>query len=270
VAEEVLHQLLPVVRRARGYRLYGHDGRRYLDLWQGGGRSLLGHRPGRVTTVLKNVISTGLVTDLPSVYTRRLERTLQGLFPDYPRFRITGSLAAALDLASGYLEQRVVEEDILDPLSRGPDKTGKVALWRPFVEEPLTASVLLPVIPFAVAGAPVPVGFAAPASPQLPPSEILSPLVLAGALRALHDLKRYSPPEWLRGNLLEDAPGWRQRGLYVLPTFPQAVYQEVFTAFLQEGVLLNPVFPGPCILPSEASPGELKKMTKLFRRYPGE
>jgi len=70
VAELSPQSLLPVIRRARGYRLYGQDGRRYLDLWQGGGRALLGHRPARVTTVLKNVISTGLVTDLPSDWRR--------------------------------------------------------------------------------------------------------------------------------------------------------------------------------------------------------
>jgi 4-aminobutyrate aminotransferase-like enzyme len=39
MADVPLPSLLPKVRRARGYRLYGEDGRRYLDLWQGGGRA---------------------------------------------------------------------------------------------------------------------------------------------------------------------------------------------------------------------------------------
>jgi hypothetical protein len=222
-----------------------------------------------VTTVIKNVISTGLITDLPSVYTRRLERTLEGLFPEYPCFRVASSLAGALALASGCLGRRLSEEEIQDPLDPTSEGKDLAAWWRPFVDQPPTAQVLLPLIPFAVAGAPVPVGFAA-GSGQPPPSELLSPLVLAGALRALHDLERYSPPDWLRADLLAEASGWRQEGLYVLPAFPSSGYEEVFAAFLKEGVVLNPDFRGPSILPSEASSGELEKMTKLFRRYPGE
>jgi len=34
-------------------------------------------------------------------------------------------------------------------------------------------------------------------------------------------------------------------------------------------VLLNPGYPGPSILPAEASPGELKRMVDLFSKYPG-
>ena len=51
---ELLEMEIPRIRRARGYRLYDHHGRRYLDLWQNGGRSLLGHRPARQTTLLKD------------------------------------------------------------------------------------------------------------------------------------------------------------------------------------------------------------------------
>ena len=42
--QEDLAFTIPPIRRARGYRLYDHRGRRYLDLWQNGGHSLLGHR----------------------------------------------------------------------------------------------------------------------------------------------------------------------------------------------------------------------------------
>jgi len=272
-----LCELLPAIRRARGYRLYAHDGRRYLDLWQQGGRAILGHRAGRVTTVLKNVISTGLVADLPSVYTRRLERTLTAFFRGYPTFRLTGSLAAALELASEFLGHRVCAADIRDPLGgagqaapEAEQGVPELALWRPLCPASLSPRVLLPRVPFAAAGAPVPVGFDGEAPPGFPVSEPLSPTLLAGTLRSLHDLKRYSPPEWFREALLAGAAGWEQRGLYVRPSFPGHRYPEVFAAFLGEQVLLNPFFPEASILPSEASPGELKKMIGLFRRFPGE
>lgn len=270
MAELSPQSLLPVIRRARGYRLYGQDGRRYLDLWQGGGRALLGHRPARVTTVLKNVISTGLVTDLPSVYTGRLERALGQHLPRHRHFRLAGSLEAALGLASQYLGRTVTAAELRDPLSEPPIGNGEMAFWRPFLETPAGAVVLLPVLPFSVAGAPVPVGFAEPPPPGFPLSEVLSPMVLAGALRALHDLKRRAAPEWLRPDLLEGARGWRQRGPYVKAEFPELRYRAVFAAFLAEGVLLNPRCGEPSILPSEASSGEVEKMIGLFRRFPGK
>ena len=273
---------LPAVRRARGYRLYGQDGRRYLDLWQQGGRAVLGHRAGRVTTVLKNVISSGLVADLPSLYTRRLERTLSTFFPAYPAFRIADSLGAGLELASRFLGRAVGVADVRDPLGGHAAVGGEAAaggtppaapalgLWRPLCPFSLSPRVLLPRLPFAMAGAPIAVGFAGELPDGFPPSQDLSPVVVAGSLRALHDLARYTSPEWLRDGLLDGAPGWEQRGLYVLPRFPQDRYAAVFAAFLGEGVLLSPAYREPSILPSEASAGELEKMIGLFRRFPGE
>ncbi len=52
---------IPPIRRARGYRLYDHRGRRYLDLWQNGGHSLLGHRGLHLLSLLKNLMSRGLL-----------------------------------------------------------------------------------------------------------------------------------------------------------------------------------------------------------------
>jgi hypothetical protein len=270
MADAPLPSQLPKIRRARGYRLYAENGRRYLDLWQGGGRALLGHRSARLTTVLKNVISTGLIADLPSGYSGRLERALAREFAGFPHFRLAGSLEGALGIASRYLGRVVTRADVRDPLWESPPAAGDVALWRPFLDIPEGAAVLLPVLPFAVAGAPVAVGFSVPPPADLPPSEPLSPLILAGALRALDDLRRHEPPGWVRPGLLRGATGWRQKGPYVTPDFEQLRYPSVFAAFLAEGVLLNPVFPGPSILPGEASPGELKKMIGLFRRFPGK
>jgi hypothetical protein len=270
VAEASLQTLLPVIRRARGYRLYAQDGRRYLDLWQGGGRAILGHRPARVTTVLKNVISTGLISDLPSVYTGRLERELGRYFPAHPHFRLAGSLGSALELASLYLGRALAAGEPRDPLSGVRKARREAALWRPLLDAPVGATVLLPLLPFCVAGAPVPVGFVEPPPADFPPSELISPMVLAGALRALHDLKRHSVPQWLRPDLLRGARGWRQTGPYVTPEFPEARYRAVFSAFLAEGVLLNPSFAEPSVLPSEASAGEVQKMMGLCRRFPGK
>jgi hypothetical protein len=82
---------MPRIRRARGYRLYGLDGRRYLDLYQDGGRAILGHRGGRAVTAMKNALSEGLHSCLPSVHEARLLKALGRAFPAYRSFRLFAS-----------------------------------------------------------------------------------------------------------------------------------------------------------------------------------
>ena len=265
-------RLLPVVRRARAYHLYSVTGKRYLDLWQNGGRSLLGHRPGRLTTVLKDTLSRGLIADLPSVFGGRLIRTLKALFPDYREFRLCSAMSEALSLAGLHLGRNITADDVADPLlSVQPATETPVRLWRPLLPELPAAEVLLPVLPFAVAGAPQVVCFREKPAPDLPEQQPVSAVLLAGLLRSIHELERFVMPDWFRPDLLEGCAGWRQEQLYVIPEFDLGLYGRVFEAFLDAQVLLSPEQPYLSILPGgEISKGELGKMIGLFRRYPGE
>jgi hypothetical protein len=263
---------VPVVRRAREYHLYSVSGKRYLDLWQNGGRSLLGHKPGRLTTVLKDTLSRGLIADLPSVFTGRLMRALQTMFPAYREFRISATLIEALQLAGLYLGRIVAADEVADPLLK-PKQAGEtpVSFWRPLLPDPPTTEVLLPVLPFAMAGAPQIVCFRASAPRELPEQAPVSGVLSAGLLRMLHELQRFEMPGWLRPDLLHGCAGWKQKQLYVVPEFDLGDYERVFEAFLDAQVLLSPEAPYISILPGgEISKGELGKMIGLFRRYPGE
>jgi hypothetical protein len=265
-----LRQRLPVVRRAREYHLYTLSSRRYLDLWQNGGRSLLGHRPGRLTTVLKNTISKGLAADLPSVYAGRLRRLLRQMFPGYGGFRIAGSPEEALQLASLCLGRTVVKEELPDPAAgRGGLAHTELSLWRPLLPDRVSADVLLPVLPFGMGGAPAVVCFRGDLPDGFPGQGPVSGVLLAGLLRCLQELRSFRSPEWLRPDLLAGCSGWRQRGVYVVPDFDLADYERVFDAFLEAGVLLSPEAPYVSILPSaDLSKGERGKMIGLFRAFP--
>ncbi len=265
---------LPRVRRARGYRLYDEAGTPYLDLWQAGGHALLGHRAFRLTTVLKDTISRGNLFDLPSVHGPRLEKALHRRFPGFAHVRIEAGLERALVAVSRHLGSEVRVESVCDPVRAGRP-AGAVCLWRPFAPPGMQADaaaevrVLIPLLPFCMAGAPVALLFREPPTGELPLARPLSPVVLAGALRGLHDLGRYRPAPWFQEDLLRDSPGWVQRGIYFLPGFPPERYEAVFEGFLRERVLLPPQFGMPGILPAEASPGELKRMRELFKAFPG-
>ncbi len=275
---EDLSPTIPLIRRARGYRLYDHRGRRYLDLWQNGGHSLLGHRGLHLMSLLKNLMSRGLLADLPAVQARYLAQALAARLPGYPWVRLTGTAPEALALASRFLGRGVSPAEVFDPALDAPPGSSPgsppVARWRPLLDYPPSGPdrprVLLPVLPFAAAGTPAAACFDAEPPGDFPASEPLSPVLLAAAARSLHDLARYRLPEWYREDLLANAPGWAQRGIYLRAQFEAERYPGVFRAFLQAGLLLNPRYPGPSILPAEASPGELAIMIRLFRENPGE
>jgi len=275
VKSEELQQLetrLPVIRRARGYRLYDYRGKRYLDLYQQGGAGLLGHRPGNLNNLLKDLLSRGLAGDLPSIYQKRLEKALLARFPGYRGVRIAASFAQALELGSRHLGRPLSAEDVRDPLTSpaAAAATTEAACWRPLSPAAATAAaqaeVLFPLLPFSLGGAPACVCFRRPLPASFPVPSPLSPLILAGALRALHDLERYAPAPWFRPDLFDSAPGWTQQGIYLLSTSPRAEYETIFLRFLEAGLLLSPRWPGPSILPAEASPGEVKRLLELFKK----
>lgn len=272
---EGMYQLtarIPVIKRARGYRLYDYRGNRYLDLYQQGGRSLLGHRAYRQNNLLKDVLSSGLGGNLPSVYQRRLEKALLAHFPGYRGVRITASERQALELASVYLGRPLAAEDIRDPLTS--DRGGaEAAYWRPRLpggQEGGAEEVLFPLLPFAMGEAPACVCFRQPLPASFPVPNPVSPLILAGALRALGDLRRYGPAPWFRPDLLASSSGWTQKGIYLFCRRPESEYERIFLEFLRAGLLLSPRYPGPSILPAEASPGEVKSMLNLFHAKGGQ
>ena len=271
---EDLASTIPPLRRARGYRLYDHRGRRYLDLWQNGGHSLLGHRGLHLMSLLKNLMSRGLLADLPALQARHLEKALAARLAGYSWVRLTRTAGEALALASRFLGREVSLAEVFDPALDPLPGSAVVARWRPLLDYPVPGAsrprVLLPVLPFAAAGAPAAACFDAEPPADFPASEPLSPVLLAGAARCLYDLARYRLPEWYREDLLASARGWAQRGVYLRADCGPERYPAVFRAFHEAGVLLNPRYPGPSILPAEASPGELAKMIRLFRENPGE
>ncbi len=263
---------MPVIKRARGYRLYDYRGHRYLDLYQQGGRSLLGHRAYRQNNLLKDVLSSGLGGNLPSVYQRRLEKALLARFPGYRGVRIAASEQQALELASVYLGRSLAAGDIRDPLSSSRGGA-EAAYWRPRLpggDEGGAEEILFPLLPFAMGEAPACVCFRQALPASFPVPNPVSPLILAGALRALDDLRRYEPAPWFRPDLLASSPGWTQKGIYLLCRRPESEYERIFLEFLRAGLLLSPRYPGPSILPAEASPGEVKSMLNLFHAKGGQ
>jgi hypothetical protein len=296
VNETSLRDSIPPIKRARGCYLYDFKGGRYLDLYRQNGAALLGHRPANLTRVMKQVMAKGLIADLPSVYEGRLRKAVLGLLPGFRDMRAASCEHRALELAALYVGggaegRKDAKGGTGGTAAAESGLPSGVAYWRPLWPQaaaddaqgagtegkaaaggkvPETARVLIPILPLAVGGGPVVVCFRDKLPQGFPASDQVSPMLLAGLTRAVYDLSRHVMPDWYADTLLAGAPGWEQRGPYILAHCGQARYVGVFQEFLKQGFLLAPDYPGPSILPWEVSPGELKKMCKLFNEIPGE
>jgi len=268
---------LPPIRRARGFRLYDVKGRRYLDLHRDG--ALLGHRESGTLTVMKAVISQGLVSALPSIWERRLAAALGRLFPGYAEVRLYSTAERARAAAGVYLGEEDGELPVLDPAVHGPaasaaERGADAAYWRPFLPV-VDARVLLPILPARVGDCPSPVCFDREAHSRVPPSDTMPGFMLAGAARGLAALAALRPAgscplsNRLLDRALDAARGWTRRGPYVAAAFPEPEYADVREEFLRAGVLLSPGWPGPSVLPGECSPGETRLLAELFGGTPG-
>ncbi|MCW8965657.1 MAG: hypothetical protein OQK82_03085 [Candidatus Pacearchaeota archaeon] len=259
-----LYKFIPVIKRARGYRLYDNNGKRYIDLYQQNGHALLGHRAFSLTTILKNIISKGLIFDLPSIYASRLIKAVKELIPGIQSVFIAGSIEQGLKSLSAIGEMSLSQHDIYDPFLE--NKRGKIAVWRPFsgitYED---EQILLPILPFSMGGSPIVICFRKKLM-NLESVPLLSPFILAGTVRAVYDLNKYIFPEWFNNNLLKNTGKWDQRGLYIIPKMEEKEYEVEFKRFLSKGVLLSPHYPQPSILPAELSSGELQNLLQLFNR----
>ncbi len=271
--------VVPIIRRARGFRLYDQHGRRYLDLYRDGGGALLGHRSGVTVTLMKSVLSQGLASSAPSVWEARLVRMIASMFSDRHTVRLYSSRPNALEAVSRSLGMRVDGSDVHDP-ALPADLPGRprASLWRPFLPEAeqgiADSAIILPVLPLSVCEAPAPVCFPGLPAPEPPPSDPLPGFLLAGAFSALSRLRSGRLGDSFAANpvvekAVDASSAWRRRGPYVRANFRAEEYPGVFAEFLGAGVLLSPKYPGPSILPGECSPGEARLLAELFTRIPG-
>jgi hypothetical protein len=272
MADSPLLASLPPIRRARGFRLYSQAGVRFLDLYQDDGGAILGHRAPGVVREMKDALARGLAARLPSVCELRLEKAVGRLVPGYAAVRAYPCADSALLAASAFLGRPLSSGDVQDP-ARGEGEA-PAAYWRPFLPsaESQESAVVFPVLPVGGTRGPVPVCFRSRPPEDAAPSRPVPPFLLAGMLRGIAELAAAERDERVASvvdGAIAGSRCWRRRGPYITALFERARYPEVFRAFLEAGVLLSPAFPGPSILPAEASEGERSALARLFKTVPG-
>jgi hypothetical protein len=256
-----LFGLVPPVTRARGFRLYG-GGRRFVDLWQGGGTAILGHKSAGLVRCLKDAAERGLFMPLPHVQEERFIKALEKLFPGMA-FRVYADWSAFPGR-----ESIPVRRPFSPPLADAPPFDTGV-----FGTSASDTSVFRPVLPFPLG--PAVIVHSKEAEANFPPSAYVPPVILATATRACYSL--LASPE--RGVMTfrrikevfangGSAGGWRLEGIYIWRdgTAGDAAedWEAVFRRFLDGGFLLPPAPSGPLIIPAELSKGEDAALARLL------
>jgi len=276
--DEGLLRLLPRVLRARDFHLYTEGGKRLVDLWLYGGKAVLGHKPPRVLLELKNAAERGLFTPLPHPLERRLTKALAAFFPDrsFRFYNDSSSMYHAVEKALSGKGAPFKAEVIPDPaFPASNDEKASAALWRPFVEPAPKAPILIPVLPWPLGPAMLALDKSLEA--YFPQGELIPPVLLAPAARALYDLAaKLRNPDRRRFYRIEKALAgakqdngsksgvWQLRGIYLTTRVDREEYAQLFKSFLEAGFLLPPYAGEPAILPSSMSKGEETHLAELL------
>ena len=235
---------IPEINRARGYFVYTADGKRYLDMALEGGRLIMGHRQKGYALALKNVIDKGILPGYPSPYAYRLKQAVKALLGK-----------------ECYVYLFKSEERAREVLGSDP------------INDPIKSDINLNMPEILIL--PVPVDFApgviVSATELDLADEPVSPVILAGAVRAVYNLKAFLTErdysEWENAGIA-DACGdrWKVDLPYIYPLYEPDDYPAVWDAFFKEGIILSTDYDKPSLLPpsGELSDGMRKKILRLF------
>ncbi|MFW6211451.1 MAG: hypothetical protein ACOC8L_01010 [Spirochaetota bacterium] len=283
---------LPHIKRARGFRLYAPKERRILDLYQDGGRAMLGHRPGKLVHDVKNVLERGVLSPFPSPEPDRVRKIVASLLEQtmprdvwakpftYEHVLLYPTVESALDAvrATG-TSPRVWDPVAVSPTAgrggagvtvagghrAGGEATREVWLWRPELPEAVWAGhgvqrarAVIVLLPLPSAFSVIPLLLQAAATRPAPP--LPEPSLRAATLVAHMTVRLEARPE-------PAVPGFRSTGPYLtmadVDHIDEATYEQRFLRFLEHDILISPDSSYPSIYPREMSEGEQKKLERV-------
>ncbi len=273
------------LRRARGYYLYfdrlasvhtapRKKGQisRLCDLYLDAGQALNGYRPAGVGNRLKNTMARSLYAALPSSKAGRLNRLLKRLFPAIKGF----GLYHSLDIL-GVNNQTMSPLQFSMPELLRCRKSGNLSLWRPLSQEgqkrQTSYSLMIP----ALSSLPLPYLVLHFTGPDLPSSDVCSPLQLETLILALGQTESLLQQSQERIRLVElgskligflacsNSPEtqpsllqrawqgrWQLDGIYLYWQTTQTsytAYSRLWQAGLEKGFLLPPNPWAPLLIP---------------------
>jgi hypothetical protein len=276
---------LPVMGRARGWRLYGADGKRYLDMWADGGRSAAGRHAGGSGRIAKESIDRGLDAAFPSFWEKRLEKAVLAWLPGYSSLRFFASdTEALLALASsdGNFTARIgagtTLREALDAFASSFRFESPFGKYRRDYKADEAGAALAGRLAFAVlplAGAwsfgvvlgKDPEDFADAAIPRRTEFSAAVPAIkLATAARALADFRVFEKScDERRWSAMDPfiAGIFTRSGPWLYPAYAESEHDRIFHACLAKGIVISPEYDEPSMVPNEFNAGEATPLRSI-------
>lgn len=237
------------VKRARGCFLYTRSGARLVDLWQEGGRAILGWGGGKPFTALKNALDRGVTGSFPTAFSRRLESAASALLAQKRKVFAFASrqaaIAAALRLSSD-----------------------GVSFWRPWGAEgvdwsAVDCAIITPPLAWASPLYVLAVRPEAAEGAEGVESDIIPAPLAAAAARAMSDLAAEIPrrgeKDWFSHDKIL-SKYWTRRGPYLCPKVSKERYADFVRHCLDCAVVASPDYDAPSIVPPGIDKGVFTKL----------
>jgi len=246
------------VTRARGCFLYTKKGVRITDLYQEGGRAVLGWEGGSAFTIFKNVLSRGqtgsfICEDSPSY---RLNKAVSELFASDRIALCFSSQKAALEAG----------------LSLFPDET---SLYRPWNSQnpkikinEMAGLIFAPPLPWAenifILAADKKRIEDNPDALLFIRNSVKLPFALeAACTKSIHNLIKALQEREEKNWFIYDTvliKYWNRQGPYLFPKIPENKYKDFALHCLDCGILISPDYNVPSIVPFGADVGVFTKL----------
>ncbi len=241
------------VKRARGTFLYTEKSVRLTDLFQENGRAILGWG-GASFTVLKNALDRGATGSFKTCFSHRLEKSVNELFFSESVRRKIFAFAS--------------KEDCISFATKiSPQKT---FFWRPWMQsvpfDRMDCIVFAPAFPWATEIFILAVNEKILCGTENSSRTIrLSSPVEAALTRSVYDLigalKIRGEKNWFVYDKII-AKYWTRKGPYLFPKIDEAHYKKFLLHCLDLGIVVNPDFHEPSIVPFGADEGVFNVLKK--------
>ncbi len=255
--------IIPEIKRSRGYLIYDTRGKRYLDFYQDSGRAVLGHRVDGISRVIKSTVARGLTASYPSVYMKRIEKELKLLFPGVLEFRIYNNMERCLS----FLSAQAGKEISLNSFSDFSSEKSTFGIWRPFLGSAMkykNFDFFIPVLPFPGNFGPIVLAVNRVGN-ILESSDELSPLICDTLIKSISALINHSKIDNCSDRSVFESPLWERNGPYLRFKLKDDDYSELFRKALERSVLLPPDSSLPGIIPCYYEKGQIKDFMNMVR-----
>lgn len=244
------------VKRARNCFLYTAKGVRLVDLFQEGGRAILGWEGGSAFTMFKNALCRGVGGSFQTDFSYRTKKACETLF------------ASERDIFCFYSKELALKTSLMI----SSEGTSLFRPWNPNDTKwrEIDSIVFAPALPwcqpiFIVAAKPELVKKAYEEGKVIACGEKLPAPLQAAVARSTYNLIQALQEREEKHWFIYDkviTKYWERKGPYLFPKVPQSQYDAFILHCLDCGIVISPDFSIPSIVPFGADTGVFSKLQK--------